>query len=262
MIKVTKEPTTELVPQSSNVTVIGDPMVAMIERVVLDPNASIEKLERMLAMKERLEDRAREESERDQKRAYFQAMSECQAELKVVAKNKKNDHTKSRYADLAALATQADPVIHKHGFTVSFQPAGTSDKGDLRIKWTIAHKDGHVESDTADIPMDAAGSQGKVNKTSVQAFGSTASYGRRYLKLMLFDIATGDDNDGQPTDQSDRITAEQQDELIQLAEQLGVDKIKFCETFEINSFADIAANKFEAAKQKMRLKQRFANADL
>jgi hypothetical protein len=264
MIKATKEPTTEIVPrnEATNVTPIADPMIAMIERIVLDPNASIDKLTQMLALKERLEDRQREQEGRDQQRAYYQAMAKCQEALKVVTKNQKNDHTKSRYADLAALARQADPIIHKHGFTVSFQPAGISEKGDLRLKWTIAHSEGHVESDIAEIPMDAAGTKGVVNKTSTQAFGSTASYGRRYLKLMLFDIATGDDNDGNtPVQKSELITSEQQDELIALADELGVDKAKFCETFEIDSFAAISANKFELAKQKMRLKQRYANAD-
>jgi hypothetical protein len=269
VIKVTKEPTTEIVPRSetTNVTQMGDPMLAMIERVVLDPNASIEKLERMLAMKERLEDRAREEEGRAQKKAYFTAMSACQAELKVVTKNKKNDHTKSSYADLAALATQADPVIHKHGFTVSFQPAGTSDKGDLRIKWTIAHAEGHVESDTADIPMDAAGSQGKVNKTNVQAFGSTASYGRRYLKLMLFDIATGDDNDGNAAIPDGPITEAQLTELIDLAESVDADRPAFCQFlstkcgFEIKTFADIPAKRFKDAKSALEVKGRRGNGD-
>jgi hypothetical protein len=238
----------------SNVTVIADPMVAMIERVVCDPNASVEKLERMLAMKERLEDRALEETRRHQKQAYYQAMSKCQEQLKVITKNKNNEHTKSRYADLAALAEQADPVIHKHGFTVSFQPAGTNEKGELSIKWTIAHEGGHIESDTADIPVDNAGSQGKVNKTGTQAFGSTMTYGRRYLKLMLFDIATGDDNDGNA--KVAPISEDQLNELLTMADEYAVDKAKFCEFFEIDSFAAIKSTDFKKAKSALEAKRK------
>ncbi|MCY1292710.1 hypothetical protein D9M70_419460 [compost metagenome] len=36
------------------------PMVAMIERIAMDPNIPIDRLEKMLAMKERMEDRNRE----------------------------------------------------------------------------------------------------------------------------------------------------------------------------------------------------------
>lgn len=225
-----------------------DPVISMIERVATNPDASVEALERMLAMKERIDDRRLEEQKREQRQAYYTAMATCQSKLKVVVKNKKNDHTKSSYADLAALAQSVDPVIHEHGFTLSFQPAGTDEKGDQLIKWTVAHRSGHIESGTAALPVDKAGSQGKVNKTDLQAFGSTASYGRRYLKLMLFDIATGDDNDGNQAKPTENISAAQLEELLKLADDLSVDKKAFCEWAEVASFAEIAANKFNDAR--------------
>ncbi|MBX8785467.1 ERF family protein, partial [Ochrobactrum sp. GRS2] len=79
------------------------PMISMIERIAMDPNIPLDRLEKMLDMKERMEDRAREDEERQAKKAYFAAMSKCQSELPVVIKNRGNDHTKSRYADLAAI---------------------------------------------------------------------------------------------------------------------------------------------------------------
>jgi hypothetical protein len=259
MINLTKSEPTDLVVQDK-VTSIADPMLSMIERVVLDPNASIEKLERMLAMKERLEDRALEESRREQERAYYRAFADCQQELRVVARNKKNTQTSSRYADLAAISEAADPVIRKHGFSTSFQPAGNTDKGNQLIKWRIAHRDGYVESGVAELPKDNVGAQGKVNKTDMHAFGSGATYGRRYLKLMLFDIATADD-DGNAAGGDGPISTEQVDELIRLADEMGVDKAKFCETFEINGLNEIRVSELEKAKANMRLKQRYKNAD-
>jgi hypothetical protein len=225
----------------------------MIERVATDPNASVEALERMLAMKERIDDRRLEEQKREQQQAYYTAMATCQSKLKVVVKNKENKHTGSRYADLAALAESVDPVIHAHGFTLSFQPAGMNDKGEQLIKWTVAHSAGHIESDVAAVPVDAAGSQGKVNKTPMQAFGSTNSYGRRYLKLMLFDIATGDDNDGNAAGTT-FIKEDKVDELLDLAEKAGADKAKFCEKLGVNSFAEIAGRDFYKAKSWLQQK--------
>lgn len=223
-----------------------DPMISMIERVVCDPNASVEKLERMLAMKERLEDRAREEEARAQVKAYHQAMAICQSQLKVVAKNKSNSQTHSTYADLAALSKAADPVIHKNGFSLSFAPAGIAENGDQLLEWTIAHSEGHIKTGVAAIPSDKAGAQGKVNKTNMHAFGSSITYGRRYLKLMLFDIATGDD-DGNAAG-STLITDEQVDELIELADSLDVDKAGFCKWAQIESFSDIRVTDFQKAK--------------
>jgi hypothetical protein len=268
MIKVTKEPTTEIVPrtEATNVTHMGDPMIAMIERVVLDPNASIEKLERMLAMKERLEDRALEERKREQELSYLRAFSDCQSELKVVVKNKDNKQTSSRYADLAALAEQADPIIHKHGFSTTFEPAGTNDKGEQNIRWTIAHRDGHIRSDVASLPADKAGAKGTVNKTDTHAFGSTATYGRRYLKLMLFDIATADD-DGNAAGTDGPITGVQLEELNALAEKVGAEKAAFCAFLttkcgiQIERFAEIPARYFKDAKSALEVKGRRSNGD-
>jgi hypothetical protein len=231
-----------------------DPMVSMIERVALNPQIPIERLESLLAMKERLEDRAREAEEREQIRAYHRAKSACQAELTVVTKNKKNEHTKSKYADLAAISKSADPVIHKHGFSVSFSPAGTNEKGEQQIKWTIAHCDGHIESDIASVPADKTGTKDTVNKTDIHAFGSAATYGRRYLKLMLFDIATGDDDDGNAAGGIQFITEKQIDELIAMAEEAEADKPAFCKALGFDSFNTIPATHFFKAKSWLQAK--------
>lgn len=231
-----------------------DPMISMIERVVCDPNASVEKLERMLAMKERLEDRAREEEERAQVKSYHRAMALCQSKLKVVAKNKSNTQTSSKYADLAALSKAVDPVIHDNGFSLSFSPAGTSESGEQLLEWTIAHSDGHIKTGVAALPADKTGAKGTVNKTDMHAFGSAATYGRRYLKLMLFDIATGDDDDGNAAGGMQFITEKQIDELIAMAEEAEADKPAFCKALGFDSFNTIPATHFFKAKSWLQAK--------
>lgn len=237
-----REPGEKIIPASDA------PMVAMIERIAMDPSIPIDRLEQMLAMKERMEDRAREDDERQAKKAYFAAMSKCQAELPVVVKNRKNDHTRSNYADLAAIEEQAMPVIHRHGFAVSFQPDGYNDKGELRVKWEISHEGGHSREGVGEIPVDGAGSQGKVNKTGTQAFGSTATYGRRYLLCMLFNISTGDDRDGnRVSEPPEQINEAQIKRLRDLLEETDSDVEKFCEIGRIDALPDMLARDFDAA---------------
>ena len=231
------------------------PMVAMIERIAMDPSVPIERLEQMMAMKERMEDRAREDRERQDKRAYAAAMAKCQAELPVVIKKSKNTHTNSNYADLAAIEMQAMPIIHKHGFAVSFYPDGYNEKGELRIIWEITHSEGHSKSGTGDIPVDGAGSQGKVNKTGTQAFGSTATYGRRYLLCMLFNISTGDDTDGnQKKPESANITEDQFIALRDLMEQAGGDESKFLAFFKVDQLVDLTMDRYGEADSMLRRK--------
>lgn len=233
------------------------PMVAMIERIAMDPSIPIERLEQMLALKERMEDRAREDDDRQAKKAYFAAMSKCQAEIPVVIKKQRNTHTNSNYADLAAIELQAMPIIHRHGFAVSFQPDGYNDKGELRIRWEISHEEGHTRNGFGEIPVDGAGSQGKVNKTGTQAFGSTATYGRRYLLCMLFNISTGDDRDGNTvTDTDGPITVEQRDAILKLCNETDMPVEKFCEWAKIEGVADLAARNYQKAVNALEARRR------
>jgi hypothetical protein len=232
-------------------------MLSMIERVALNPEVPIERLERLLDMKERLDEKAREEGARQARMAYHRAKAACQAKLKVVVRASKNTHTGSTYADLAALAASADPIIHEHGFTTSFQPAGTAENGDILIRWEVAHEAGHIEEGVAAFPPDAAGSQGKANKTPIQAQGSTYSYGRRYLKLMLFDIATGDDNDGNKTAVAGTLTDDQFNTIFNLMAEAHADE-KFLRVYGVEDPRDLPARMFGPAKAL--LEQRIAKA--
>jgi len=242
------------------------PMVAMIERIAMDPNIPIDRLEKMLAMKERMEDRAREDAERQAKKAFFAAMSKCQKELPVVIKRSRNSHTNSNYADLAAIEEQAMPIIHGHGFAVSFQPDGYNDKGELRILWEVSHEEGHSRNGVGEIPVDGAGSQGKVNKTGTQAFGSTATYGRRYLLCMIFNISTGDDRDGNkpPQREPEKISPDQVKTILSLLEETDSDTEQFCRMGKIDAIPDMLASDFEDAvrllnAKKAKMQQRAAS---
>lgn len=195
-------------------TLPADPMVSMIERVAMDPNVPIDRLEKMMDLKERHDAGLRKDRAEAAERAYNAAMAKAQAEMPTVRKSKRNDHTRSTYADLSDVEEQAMPVAHKHGFSVSFAPAGLNEKGNLLIDWTLMHEAGHTRSDRADFPLDAAGSAGKTNKTGIQAMGSTMTYARRYLLCNLFNIATDDDVDGNGAQQPERQRAQSWEKTI------------------------------------------------
>jgi len=252
--EITLHEDTKLVPANDA------PMVAMIERIAMDPNIPIDRLEKMLSMKERMEDRnremAREDREYASRTAYFAAMSACQSELPVVTKNRRNTHTKSNYADLAAIEEQAMPIIYKHGFGVSFQPDGYNEIGELLIKWEISHAGGFVRNGIGAIPVDGAGAKGGVNKTGTQAFGSTATYGRRYLLCMLFNISTGDDRDGNqpPADdgEAERITEAQASVIRDLVQKAELEIEQFCNHWKIEAIPDIPSSKFNEVVASLR----------
>lgn len=163
--------------------------ITMIERAAIDPNVDIEKMERLLQMQERIMDKQSEIE-------FNSAMVTCQAEMPVIIKDKKNNQTNSTYAQLESIIEAIAPVYTKNGFSLSFDTR--EDEPDkMTILCNVSHKAGHSKQYQYKLPIDDVGIQGKVNKTGVHGRGSTASYGRRYLTLMIFNLAVaGEDIDG------------------------------------------------------------------
>jgi len=156
------------------------PILAMVERVAMSPDADMDKLERLLDMQERV-------LSRDAEMAYNAAMSALQADLPAI--HKSADGHNSKYAKFETINETIRPHLAKHGFSVSFRSSFPD--GMLEVTGIIAHKSGHREETSMHLPFDKSGS-----KNDVQAIGSSVSYGKRYVLCMLLNISTSDDDDG------------------------------------------------------------------
>lgn len=219
----------------------GDPIISMIERAARDPNVDIDKMERLFQMHERVAAQQREA-------AFNAAMAAAQADLEPVVRKSRNTHTNSNYAALDAIARAAQPVIARHGFGLSFGTLDSKRDGYIRMFCDVTHAAGFCKRIESDLALDAAGSQGKTNKTAIQAFGSTTTYGRRYLMCMVFNIATGEDNDGNAAAPTGLITPEQIIEIEALIVAAGADREWIMNHHGIGEFADMSAKDFQKAK--------------
>lgn len=173
-----------------------DSLLQAITIAATNPAVDLDKIERLFALHEKL---VRTQSET----AFNAALSRAQAAIHPIVRNKTNDHTRSTYADLAAINAAIVPIYTAEGLSVSFDTETKNDadpipQGSVRTIAIVGHSGGFSRRHHMDLLPDDAGSQGKVNKTKVQASGSTNAYARRYLVTMIFNIATEDDdgNDG------------------------------------------------------------------
>lgn len=165
-------------------------LMAVISRAATDPNCDVEKMERLYAMHERMQDRQAAE-------AFAIAMSQTQAAVRKAVKDRNNTQTKSDYATLESIDAATRPVYTANGFSLSFDTQDSPLAGHVRIVCHVMHSGGHTKSYTYDNPMDDKGIQGSVNKTPTHARGSAVTYGRRYLTLLIFNLSTGaHDDDG------------------------------------------------------------------
>lgn len=131
------------------------------------------------------------------RRAYAEAMRAVQNEAPTIERKATNSQTNSQYAKLEAINAGLVPVYTLHGFSLSFSEGKSEKPGHVRIDCDVSHNAGHTEHKWLELPLDDAGIKGVTNKTPIHATGSTYSYGRRYLTCLIFNVSTGDDDDGQ-----------------------------------------------------------------
>jgi hypothetical protein len=158
--------------------------------VARDPNVSVEKLERLMAMQERLANRAAEQ-------AFNAAMAEAQTRMRPVAADASNPQTRSRYASYAALDVKLRPLYTDAGFGLSFDTGESPIADHLRVLCYVTHRDGFARTYHVDMPNDGKGAKGGDVMTKTHATGAAMTYGMRYLLKMIFNVAVGeDDTDG------------------------------------------------------------------
>lgn len=214
-------------------------LVNIIARAAADPNTDVDKLERLLAMQERV-------LEREAARAFHDAMRAAQEQIRPIIKNRKNPETHSTYADLEQISDLADPIIHEKGFSLSYGTADCPLANHYRVTCEVSHIGGFSKDYQADVPIDNVGPKGSQNKTNTHGFGSALTYGRRYLKLLIFDIKTKDD-DGRGAGNGEPISKEQVQTLNGLADAVGADKIKLCGYLKIDGLPELPQFAYDGA---------------
>jgi hypothetical protein len=165
-------------------------LLTMIERAARDPQVDLEKMQRLLDMHEVMVNR---EGEREMNAALVAASQDMQP---IVA-DATNPQTRSKYATFAALDRQAKPIYTQHGLALSFNTEPTSTPDTIRVICYLHHTSGSTRRyQTPDLPVETTGLAGKSMMTRMHATGSAMTYGKRYLLLLIFNLAVDDDDDG------------------------------------------------------------------
>lgn len=211
-----------------------DAILSMIERAARDPAVDIDKMERLFAMRERM-------LAQTAKASYLAALAEMQAELPAAAR-KGTGHNNKKYARFEDIIEATRESMQKHGFSLTFR-LDQSQPDKVKITGVLGHRDGHSEQTDIVLAADNSGA-----KNAVQAWGSSVSYGKRYVAVTLLGIATEDDDDGKAGGGAGPVSDEQATELMQLLQQHEADIPAFCRYFKIAAVAALPASEFDRAK--------------
>src|SRR5215831_17096923 len=113
------------------------PVMALIERMATDPAADVEKLERLMAMHERLlARRARED--------FAAALVALKPKLPKIKRTKYNAQTQSFYAPLEDIIETVDPILHEHGFALATKVIEQTETR-ITVRAELWHVGGHTE---------------------------------------------------------------------------------------------------------------------
>jgi hypothetical protein len=177
--EVRQEPKTTALtvqPQSS-------PMSMMLS--AMDRGASLEQVEKMMALQERWE-------ATEARKAYNAAFSAFKAEAVRIVKNREVTDGPLRgkaYAELHSVVDALTPALSRHGLSASWKL--TKDEPQwMEVTCFLRHVDGHEESVSMGGPPDAGGA-----KNAIQARASTKSYLERYTLKAICGVAEGGDDD-------------------------------------------------------------------
>lgn len=165
------------VQQENNI----NPVLQLIERVALDKDADVSKLEKMIELQERV-------MANQAKQQFDSAMLNFQIKKPVIEKSATANRTK--YAKLPNIQAAIDPVLREFGLFVRWATEATQ-TGKNKVTCIVTHIGGHSESSSMEVSPDKSGS-----KNEIQADGSAITYAQRYTLCSLLGLVLSEDTDG------------------------------------------------------------------
>lgn len=228
----------EVPPQSPD-------LISVIERLAVDPRVDIDKLERIIALKERMIADQR-------KQEFMAAMARVAPKIPPIDQHGRievNGVLRSKYALLEQIDEILRPIISEEGLSLSFDTE-MIEGGKIRVSCRLSHSGGHSEVKSIPLPIDKTGS-----KNDTQAVVSTVSYGRKALTKMFFNIMErGSDDDGQGG--SAPISTEQVKDLEALITEVKADRARFLSYMNAPNLEAILSRDFGKAVAALEAKRK------
>lgn len=227
-------------------------VMQVIERAARDPNVDMDKLERLLQLRERINTGLAEA-------AFNVALNACQAAVGRISADAENPQTRSNYATYAKLDRVLRPIYTANGLSLSFDEGDSPKPEHVRVLCHVSHSEGHTRTYHKDMPADGKGAKGGDVMTKTHASGAAQSYGMRYLLKGIFNIAIGeDDNDGNDVVSREVITARQVADLEAMLTEVNANKANFLKYINADSLESILAVNFPSVVKTIEAKRRSA----
>lgn len=218
--------------------------LTIINNAIENPAMTAEVLHSLIDANERI---LSKQAEMD----FNQAMTSLQKVLPVIHQKseiKHGDKLIAKYAKYDDIDRIIRPLYSAEGFSLSFNSQRMAD-GTVVYYGTVAHESGHSRTAEMILPADTG-----PGRNAVQAQGSTLSYAKRYLVMMLLNlVTTGEDDDGESAG-SKTVTDQMVLDMEELIATSGADRGKFLEHFKVTEISDLSSKDYTKAMALLKAK--------
>ena len=185
-------------------------------KVAVDQGASMDTIERLLAMRKEIK---KEKAEQ----AFREAMSKFQAECPVIPKKKKVMNKDGKtvryiYAPMDDIIKTCSPYLGKNELSYDIKTTleAREDIEGIATVIRVFHVLGHSEESSFWSPIDD-----NTYMSAQQRYGSTRTFSARYAFCDVFGITTGDeDTDGADDEEKNKIQKEKDEKLDALSDDI------------------------------------------
>lgn len=223
--------------------------IAYLMDKVIDQSGDVSILERLVALKERMD-------ERDARTQFNAALAAFQAECAPIYRRRGVDYVSKKsgsrvnysFASLDDIVEVIRPILTKLGLSYSWD-SGVAEGGLLSCVCKLRHVAGHFETASFACPTDSASGMSRQ-----QECAAALTFARRQSLVQVLGLTmTDQDNDGATIE---KISAEQEMQLEEWLNSSGANREKFLKDYmHVEKIGDILARDFDMAVQALKDKQ-------
>ena len=149
-----------------------------------------------LAVADRILEQMAQQRDYEDREAFNAALRRIQDNLKPIAKLGVNPETHSKYATAESIDDVIESLLQRERMSLSFEPEPHPSPEMVRIVGILS-LGAYSKRYPLDMPADGKGAKGGGVMSRTHATGSAITYGKRYLKNMIFNLRFKEkDDDG------------------------------------------------------------------
>jgi hypothetical protein len=222
---------------------------AALLRIALEKGASVEAIEKLMALHERM-------SDRQAAIEFNQALADFQSECPPIRKTSTASIVTTgggqygyKYAELDEIARTTRPLLTKHGLSYTWDSKAV--EGLLEVVCTVRHVGGHSQTATFATPIDSPSKM-----SAQQKVGAALTFARRQSLIQALGLTTADpDKDGALVE---KISHEQALNIEDEIARVGADRARFLKYLGVSSVAEIPLSAHERVWTALRDKEKKA----